>query len=62
MNKRRGPTSCAYFALKQLEIVATMPAGPTYGDLRFNPCWDDLTGDPRFEEFVASLAPAKKGE
>jgi len=40
-----------------------MPGGaPTYGDLRFNPCWDDLTGDPRFEEFVASLAPAKKGE
>ena len=63
MNKRRGPTLRARFALEQLEIVAKMPGGaPTYGDLRFNPCWDDLTGDPRFEEFVASLAPAKKGE
>jgi tetratricopeptide (TPR) repeat protein len=28
-------------ALEQLEIVATIPAGPSYGDLRFNPCWDD---------------------
>jgi tetratricopeptide (TPR) repeat protein len=46
-------------ALEQLEIVATIPNGPTYGDLRFNPCWDDLRGDPRFEQIVASLAPKK---
>src|SRR5215469_16573257 len=25
-------------ALDQLETVATIPSGPTYGDLRFNPC------------------------
>src|SRR6266404_8008220 len=24
---------------------------------RFNPCWDSLRGDPRFEEMVAKLAP-----
>jgi len=60
MNKRRGPTSCAYFALKQLEIVATMPAGPTYGDLRFNPCWDSLHGDPRFDKIVAAARAASK--
>ena len=47
-------------ALKQLEIAAKYPAGPTYGDHRFNPCWDDLTGDPRFEQFIVSLALAKK--
>jgi tetratricopeptide (TPR) repeat protein len=44
-------------ALEQLEIVAKIPAGPTYGDLRFNPCWDSLRGDPRFEKLVRKLAP-----
>jgi TolB-like protein/Tfp pilus assembly protein PilF len=44
-------------ALQQLEIVAKIPAGPSYGDLKFNPCWDSLRGDPRFEKIVASLAP-----
>jgi TolB-like protein len=44
-------------ALDQLEIVAKIPNGPSYGDLRFNPCWDSLRGDPRFEKIVASLAP-----
>ena len=29
----------------------------TYGDLRLNPLWDPLRGDPRFEAIVASLAP-----
>jgi tetratricopeptide (TPR) repeat protein len=47
-------------ALEQLEIVATIPAGPTYGDLRFNPCWDDLRGDPRFDKIVAAAKAASK--
>jgi serine/threonine-protein kinase len=29
----------------------------TYGDLKLNPFWDPLRGDPRFEKIVASLAP-----
>ncbi|HEU0209261.1 MAG TPA: protein kinase [Candidatus Udaeobacter sp.] len=29
----------------------------TYGNLRLNPFWDPLRGDPRFEAIVASLAP-----
>jgi len=41
-------------ALEQLEIVAAIPAGPTYGNLRFNPCWDSLRGDPRFDKIVAA--------
>jgi tetratricopeptide (TPR) repeat protein len=41
-------------ALEQLEIVAKIPAGPTYGDLKFNPCWDPLRGDPRFDKIVAA--------
>ena len=44
-------------ALEQLEIVAKLPAGPNYGQLRLGPEWDSLRGDPRFEKIVDSLAP-----
>jgi Tfp pilus assembly protein PilF len=44
-------------AFEQLEILAKLPAGPSYGDLRLDPFWDPLRGDPRFEKIVASLAP-----
>jgi TolB-like protein/predicted Ser/Thr protein kinase/Flp pilus assembly protein TadD len=44
-------------AIEQLEIVAKIPAGPSYGMLRLSPVWDSLRGDPRFEKIVASLAP-----
>jgi len=33
--------------------------GATYGDLKLNPVWDTLRGNPRFEKIVASLAPQK---
>jgi hypothetical protein len=29
----------------------------SYGQLRLNPLWDPLRGDPRFEAIVTSLAP-----
>jgi TolB-like protein/Tfp pilus assembly protein PilF len=44
-------------ALEHLEVVARIPGGPSYGDLRLNPMWDPLRGDPRFEKIVAQLAP-----
>ncbi len=44
-------------AIEQLETLAKIPAGPSYGDIRLSPCWDPLRGDPRFEKIVASLAP-----
>jgi serine/threonine-protein kinase len=47
-------------ALEQLEKVATIPNGPSYGELRFNPCWDDLRGDPRFDKIVAAAKAASK--
>jgi serine/threonine protein kinase len=47
-------------ALDQLEIVAKIPAGPAYGDLKFNPCWDDLRGDPRFDKIVAAAKAASR--
>jgi Flp pilus assembly protein TadD len=48
-------------ALAQLEKVATLPGyEPTYGDLLFNPCWDDLRGDPRFDKIVAAAKAASR--
>jgi tetratricopeptide (TPR) repeat protein len=50
-------------ALEQLATAAHNPVsggsgfGTTYGDLKLNPLWDSLRGDPRFEKIVASLAP-----
>src|SRR5262245_898762 len=50
-------------AVEQLATSAhnPVPGGPgfsaTYGDLKLNPVWDTLRGDPRFEKIVASLAP-----
>ncbi|MGB8341376.1 MAG: hypothetical protein WCE51_07300, partial [Chthoniobacterales bacterium] len=46
-------------ALRHLEVLAKIPAGVTYGDLRLNPFWTSLRGDPRFDMIVASLAPRK---
>ena len=44
-------------AIEQLEALAKIPCGPSYGDLKLNPKWDDLRGDPRFERMVESLTP-----
>jgi serine/threonine protein kinase/tetratricopeptide (TPR) repeat protein len=44
-------------AIDQLETLAKIPAGPSYGELRLSPVWDSLRGDPRFEKIAASLAP-----
>jgi tetratricopeptide (TPR) repeat protein len=42
-------------AIEELEILAKIPSDISYGELRFNPCWDSLRDDPRFEKLVASL-------
>jgi tetratricopeptide (TPR) repeat protein len=53
-------------AIEQLATSAhnPIPGGPgfsaTYGDLKLNPVWDPLRGDPRFEKIVASLTPKEK--
>ena len=44
-------------ALKQLDMLSKIPGGPSYRDLRLNPEWDALRGDPRFQKIVVSLAP-----
>lgn len=44
-------------AIEQLEILTKLPSPISYGELRFNPDWDPLRGDARFEKLVAGLAP-----
>jgi serine/threonine protein kinase/tetratricopeptide (TPR) repeat protein len=47
-------------AIEKLETLAKIPGAGwilSYGDIRLNPYWDSLRGDPRFEKIVASLAP-----
>jgi TolB-like protein/predicted Ser/Thr protein kinase len=44
-------------AIEQLEKLITIPSNVSYGGLRYNPRWDILRGDPRFEKIVNSLAP-----
>jgi TolB-like protein/Tfp pilus assembly protein PilF/predicted Ser/Thr protein kinase len=44
-------------AIEQLETLAKMPVGVSYGELRLDPDWDPLRGDPRFDKIIASLAP-----
>ena len=45
-------------AIERLAEATKLPGGTlSYGDLRLNPLWDPLRGDPRFEAIVSSLAP-----
>jgi TolB-like protein/Tfp pilus assembly protein PilF len=44
-------------AIQRLQTLARLPAGVSYGEIRLDPFWDPLRGDPRFEKIVASLAP-----
>ncbi len=39
-------------AIEQLKTLAKIPAGASYGELRLDPFWDPLRGDPHFEEIV----------
>lgn len=45
-------------ALELVRQLMVMPGYLTYGYLKSDPSWDPLRGDPAFEKFVASLAPA----
>jgi serine/threonine-protein kinase len=44
-------------AVAELKRAAALPSPMSYGDLRLHPFWDELRGDPRFEQIVASMAP-----
>ena len=53
-----GDTDSAIAALPHLLEV---PAGVTQADLRFNPLWDPLRQDARFQELLKASATADKG-
>jgi TolB-like protein/Tfp pilus assembly protein PilF len=42
-------------ALEQLGISAQNPVGMPYGELKLQPYWDPLRGDPRFDKLVAAV-------
>ena len=44
-------------ALDLVRQLMTIPGYLTYGYLKVDPSWEPLRGDPRFQQFVASLAP-----
>ncbi len=45
-------------AIERLTETAHLPGSHvSYGNLRLNPLWDPLRGDPRFQAIVTSLAP-----
>ena len=44
-------------ALEELTKLTRLSRSESYGDLRLDPYWDPLRGNPSFEKIVASLAP-----
>jgi cell wall assembly regulator SMI1 len=45
-------------AIELVQKLLSMPGYTNYARLKFHPLWSPLRGDPRFEQIVASLAPA----
>ena len=39
-------------AIEQLTMLSTIPGGPDYGQLRYDPAWDALRSDKRFEGII----------
>jgi len=44
-------------ACQQLAVAIQVPSEVSYGELKLQPWWDPLRGDPCFEKLVTSLAP-----
>jgi tetratricopeptide (TPR) repeat protein len=43
-------------AIEQLSSIVNLPHGPSYGELKLNPCWDSLRDDPRFQKILEDAA------
>jgi len=64
-----GPHMIGYFAItcawlgendiafENLANAAQLPGDVSFGELKLDPRWDPLRGDPRFEKILASLSP-----
>ena len=44
-------------AIETLSLVSSIPSGPDYGQLKFDPAWSGLRGDPRYLHIVTTLTP-----
>jgi TolB-like protein/Tfp pilus assembly protein PilF len=44
-------------AIRELTVSVNTPGGVCYGELAFDPFWDPLRKDPRFDKLLAQLAP-----
>jgi hypothetical protein len=42
----------ANLAIEQLTTLSTVPGGPDYGQLRYDPVWDPLREDNRFARIL----------
>ena len=47
-------------AMDQLAFLAKTPGGPPFGQLKYDPDWDAIRGDPRFERMLNELQPKAK--
>jgi TolB-like protein/Tfp pilus assembly protein PilF len=47
-------------AMDQLTFLAKTPGGPPYGQLKYDPAWDSLRGDARFNAMLNELQPRSK--
>jgi len=47
-------------AIGHLEFLARIPNGPAYGQLKFDPVWDAVRGDPRFDAMLKEIEPPAK--
>jgi TolB-like protein/Tfp pilus assembly protein PilF len=47
-------------AMDQLTLLAKTPGGPPFGQLKYDPDWDAVRADPRFEPMVNELQPRAK--
>ena len=47
-------------AMDQLTVLAKTPGGPPFGHLKYDPDWDALRGDPRFNAMLNDLQPRAK--
>lgn len=47
-------------SLDQLEFLVRIPNGFSYGQLKYDPAWDAVRSDPRFETILKQLQPRAK--
>ena len=47
-------------SLDQLEFLVRIPNGLSFGELKYDPAWDAVRGDPRFPAILKELQPKAK--